>query len=441
MTTSQRSRYAIIGTGARAQMYVRALAGEHADSAEVVALADTNSTRMAVHNELLTELGAQPVPVYHADDVAAMLAKEKVDRVLVTTMDRTHDQYIVTALESGCDVLTEKPMTIDAARCRRILDAVARTGNDLTVTFNYRYNPVHEKVREVLADGAVGEISSVHFEWLLDVRHGADYFRRWHRDKANSGGLMIHKASHHFDLVNWWIQAAPQQVYAFGKLFFYGDEAGARHGNARDYERAHGAPAAADDPFALRLADNPQLRALYLDAEHEDGYHRDQNVFGPGVTIEDDMAVLVRYSTGATMSYHLTAYSPWEGYRLMVNGSKGRLELEVVENDYVSGPSAAGSSAALHGTEAAPESSSARLTVHPFWRPATEIPLPQIRGGHGGADARMTTQLFGPPTDPDPLHRSATARDGALALLTGLAANQSFVTGEPVDIADLLDLG
>ena len=124
-----------------------------------------------------------------------------------------------------------------------------------------------------------------------------------------------------------------------------------RHGYARDYARAHGARAAADDPFALHLAGNPRLAALYLDAEAEDGYHRDQNVFGPGVSIEDDMAVLVRYDTGATMTYHLTAYSPWEGYRLMVNGSTGRLELEVVESDHVS-PAGAGElkGPAVHGT-------------------------------------------------------------------------------------------
>lgn len=53
--------------------------------------------------------------------------------------------------------------------------------------------------------------------------------------------------------------------------------------------------------------DSPVLSALCLDAEAEDGYHRDQNVFGPGVTIEDDMAVLVRYVSGATLTYHLTA--------------------------------------------------------------------------------------------------------------------------------------
>ncbi|WFE65552.1 Gfo/Idh/MocA family oxidoreductase [Micromonospora sp. WMMD714] len=437
--TAHRRRHALVGTGARAEMFVRALVTEHADTAALVAFADVNQTRMDAHNRWLAELGHPAVPTYRADDFAAMLARERVDVVLVTSVDVTHDEYIVAALRAGCDVVTEKPMTVDAARCRRILDAVAETGRQVTVAFNYRYNPLHEQVRRLLADGAVGEIGSVHFEWLLDVRHGADYFRRWHRDKASSGGLMVHKASHHFDLVNWWLDATPVEVYAAGRLFFYGD-GGRRHGYARDYDRAHDSPAATDDPFALRLAEHPRLRELYLDAEAEDGYHRDQNVFAPGVTIEDDMAVLARYSTGATMTYHLTAYAPWEGYRVMVNGSRGRLELEVTESDFVS-PAAAGAlkGAALHGDEAAAENGAATLTLRPFWSPPTRIPVEgYTRQGHGGADARMTRVIFG--GEPDPLDRAATARDGALALLTGLAANRSFATGDPVRVADLLTL-
>ncbi|WFE55632.1 Gfo/Idh/MocA family oxidoreductase [Micromonospora sp. WMMD712] len=437
--TGGRTRHAVVGTGARAEMFVRALVRDHADTAELVAFADVNQARMDAHNRWLGELGHPPVPTYRADEFAAMLAKERVDTVLVTTVDATHDEYIVAALHAGCDVVSEKPMTVDAPRCRRILDAVAETGRHVTVAFNYRYNPLHEQLRRLLADGAVGEIGSVHFEWLLDVRHGADYFRRWHRDKANSGGLMVHKASHHFDLVNWWLDATPVEVYAAGRLFFYGD-AGRRHGYARDYERAHDAPAADDDPFALRMAEHPRLRELYLDAEAEDGYHRDQNVFAPGVTIEDDMAVLARYSTGATMTYHLTAYAPWEGYRVMVNGSRGRLELEVVESEFVS-PQAAGAlkGAALHGAEAAAEGGSATLTLRPYWQPPRRIEVEgYTRQGHGGADARMTRVLFGGATDP--LRRAATARDGALALLTGLAANRSFETGQAVRVADLLSL-
>lgn len=437
--TPGRQRFALVGAGARAEMFVRALVLDHPNTAELVAFADVNQARMNAHNDWLAELGFDPVSTYPAADFGEMLAKERVDVVLVTSVDRTHDEYIVAALRADCDVITEKPMTIDAPRCERILRAVAETGRKVSVAFNYRYNPLHEKVREVLAEGAVGEIGSVHFEWLLDVRHGADYFRRWHRDKANSGGLMVHKASHHFDLVNWWLDATPVEVYAAGRLFFYG-ETGRRHGYARDYDRAHNAPDAADDPFALHLAEHPRLRALYLDAEAEDGYHRDQNVFAPGVTIEDDMAVLARYSSGASMSYHLTAYAPWEGYRVMFNGSRGRLELEVVESDFVS-PQAAGElkGAALHGVQAAVEEGWAKLTVRPFWEPPREVPVSgYTRSGHGGADARMTAVLFGGHTDP--MNRAATARDGALALLTGLAANRSFETGQPVRVADLLTI-
>ncbi|MFB9235866.1 Gfo/Idh/MocA family protein [Plantactinospora siamensis] len=436
-TSATARRYAVVGTGARAEMFVRALALDHPDTAELVAFADVNQARMDAHNRWLTGLGRPAVPTYRAADFGAMLTRERVDTVLVTSVDRTHDAYIVAALRAGRDVVTEKPMTVDADRCRRILDAVAETGGRVSVAFNYRFNPLHEAVRTALAGGEIGEIGSVHFEWLLDVRHGADYFRRWHRDRANSGGLLVHKASHHFDLVNWWLDSAPVSVYAAGRLFFYGP-AGRRHGYARDYDRAHGSPAAEADPFALRLADHPRLRELYLDAEGEDGYQRDRNVFAPGVTIEDDMAVLVRYASGATMSYHLTAYAPWEGYRVMVNGSRGRLELEVVESSFVS-PAAAGAlkGAALHGAEAAAEDGWATLTVRPFWAPPRPVPTPgHTRTGHGGADTRMTRVLFG--GEPDPYRRSATARDGALALLTGLAANRSMATGQPVRVADLL---
>ena len=434
-----RRRYAVVGTGARAEMFVRAITAAHAGTAQLVALADVNQTRMDTHNRWLAAAGQHPVPTYDAGDVATMLQREQVDELVVTSVDRTHAEYIVTALEAGCDVLTEKPMTVDAAGCRRILDAVRRTGRRVSVAFNYRFNPLLEAVRTLLADGEIGEVGSVHFEWLLDVRHGADYFRRWHRDKANSGGLLVHKSGHHFDLVNWWLAAAPVQAYASGRLFFYG-EAGARHGYARDYERVHGSPAAKDDPFALRLADNQKLRELYLDAEDDDGYHRDQNVFAPGVSIEDDMAVLVRYDNGATMTYHLTAYAPWEGYRVMFNGSKGRLELDVVESDHVRLDGAGElKGEAIHGAAAAVEKGSATITVRPFWAPPRVVPVPgRSRDGHGGADARMTAVLLGGQTDP--MARSATARDGALALLTGLAANRSMASGAPVRIADLVDL-
>ncbi|MFI1097956.1 Gfo/Idh/MocA family protein [Streptomyces sp. NPDC020917] len=434
------ARAAIVGTGNRAQQFTEGLARR--EHIEVAAFCDPNRVRMAHHNRLLAAAGRPQAAVYPPDRFGEMLRAERVDTVVVTTVDALHDGYIVAALRAGCRVVTEKPMTTDAERCHRILDTVGETGGDLSVAFNYRFNPVHELVHRQLREGAVGDVVSVHFEWLLDVRHGADYFRRWHREKANSGGLMVHKAGHHFDLVNWWLGSRPQRVFGLGRLAFYGRENGERTGYRRDYERAHGSPAAADDPFALHLAENEGLRALYLDAEQEDGYHRDRNVFGDGITIEDDMAVLVRYATGATMSYHLTAYSPWEGYRVMFNGTGGRLELEVEESLWQR-PQAKVTSArgAVHGDTEMEHAGGARIRVRPLWQPPYDVEIPAFdHTGHGGGDARMLRALFDGETGPAGGAQTATAVDGALALATGLAANTAFARGQAVDIDDVVRL-
>lgn len=432
MKSSNARRYAIVGTGSRARMYTRALSTTHRDRGRLVALCDTNTTRMAVHNRIVTDAGLEPVPSYSPDDFTRMLKQERVDEVIVCTVDRTHAAYVVAALESGCDAITEKPMTADLEGLRRINRAQARTGRRVTVGFNYRYNPVHRQLRELLASGAIGEVGSVHFEWLLDLRHGADYFRRWHRDKTQSGGLLVHKASHHFDLVNWWINARPVDVFASGRLFFYGPDNGRRHGLAADYRRGHGEEAAHGDPFALHMADSAELRALYLEAEHEDGYHRDLNVFGPGITIEDDMSVLVGYDTGARLTYHLVAYAPWEGYRIAVTGSRGRLELDMTEVEYTSPHQ--DQTTPVRGMPAPKEHTTSRLWLRRHWQPPQEIPVAVGEGTHGGGDQLMLDSLFADTDDgirPD-------HSDGGNALLTGLAANASIASGAPVRVADLL---
>ncbi|GAB3466133.1 Gfo/Idh/MocA family oxidoreductase [Streptomonospora sediminis] len=432
-SSAPRRRFAIVGTGSRARMYTEALVSTHAGGAQLVALCDTNQTRLAAHNDIVQRHGHQAVPAYTAAEFGAMLHKERVQEVVVCTVDRTHADYICAALEAGADVITEKPMTADIEGCRRIAEAQRRTGGRVNVAFNYRFNPVHAKVRELLGRGAIGDIGSVHFEWLLDVRHGADYFRRWHREKENSGGLLVHKSSHHFDLVNWWIGSAPRQVFAWGDLFFYGEENGRRRGLYAGYERAHRSAAAEQDPFALHMADSETMRRLYLDAEHEDGYRRDQNVFGPGITIEDDMSVLVRYTSGAKLSYHLVAYSPWEGYRVAFTGSQGRLELDVTESPAAQPGYTA--TAPVRGMPAPKEDTTSKLMLRRHWEDPEEVPVAVGPGTHGGGDAHMLDTLFGASgVQPRPTHT-----DGTNALMCGLAANESMRTGLSVDVQALLE--
>ncbi len=426
-----RRRYAQVGTGGRATFYYEAIAGDYRETSELVAFCDMNQTRMDYANRVLQETYHQkPVPTFTPDRFDEMIRTTRPDTVVVTSIDRTHHRYIIRAMELGCDVITEKPMTVDEVKCQAIFDAIRRTGRKLRVTFNYRYAPHITKVRELLRDGIIGDIHAVHFEWVLDTVHGADYFRRWHRDKRNSGGLLVHKATHHFDLVNFWLASRPKTVFAFGDLMFYGRENAEKRGLTRFYSRVHGSPNATGDPFALDLAGNPVMKAVYLDAEKDDGYLRDQSVFGDGISIEDTMAVLVRYANGAMMSYSLVAYSPWEGFHVNLTGSKGRLEVEVIENSYVS----------LAGEKSQEGAARERhIVVRPQFAPPYEVPIDEAEGGHGGGDPVLLNDIFGTPK-PDPFNRAASHIDGAWSILTGIAANRSMRTGLPVDVDTLVKL-
>jgi len=422
-------------------MYLDAIAGAHSDVARLVAWADTNPGRIAWSAERFPALGDPHA--FELDELARVVREREVDTVIVTTPDATHADYIVTALEAGADVVVEKPLTTSADGVRRIAEAVERTGRDVTITFNYRYAPRNTALRQVIASGAIGEVTSVHFEWVLDTAHGADYFRRWHRDTANSGGLLIHKASHHFDLVNWWIADSPVRVFASGGLRFYGAENAERRGLGPRPERGT-TVSGLRDRFSLDRRRDPLFNGLYFEQEAFDGYLRDRDVFDAGITIEDNLSLVVDYAGGASMSYSLNAHSPWEGYVVSVNGTEGRAELTVVERgavmldeqgDVVVDPSARPDLVVDEGERPVSE----RLVVQRHWEPAAEAGIPHGAGGHGGGDALLLREVF-VGREVDPLGRAATWRDGVRSVVVGLAGNRSLETGQVVRIADL-DLG
>ncbi|MCE7082724.1 Gfo/Idh/MocA family protein [Streptomyces sp. ST2-7A] len=423
-------RYAFVGLGHRAQMYVDALLGDWSDTGEIVALCDTNRTRMEYYNDRIAAAGRDRVPTFGPDGFDEMI--KDADTVVVTTVDATHAHYVCAALDAGRDVVVEKPLTVDAAGCEAIAAAAERSTGRIIVTFNYRYSPRNSAVRRLIAEGRIGEVTSVHFEWVLDTIHGADYFRRWHREKDSSGGLFVHKATHHFDLVNWWLDARPELVFAQSELRFYGGENARSRGVVERPERGQGSPGLGSDPFILDISADERLKRLYLDAEHEDGYVRDRDVFADDIDIEDNMSMLVRYDNRALLTYSLNAHAPWEGYRVSFNGTAGRLELEVCERSWTPphaaiDPSAASKEHAAGAWE--------KLVLHPHWSEAGEVPIEQGAGGHGGGDRLLLDDVFRGSGE-DPLARQAGYRDGIRSVLIGAAGNVSARTGLPVVLTD-----
>lgn len=408
--------------------------------ATIVGLCDSSVVRATYHRDRLqTKFGYAAVPVYAAADFGRMLRETRPDTVVVCTVDSEHHRYIVEALQAGCDVVTEKPMTTDAAKCQQIFDAVKATGRRVRVAFNYRWNPGATKVRELLAAGTIGPIRHVTLEYLLNTSHGADYFRRWHAHKRFSGGLLVHKSTHHFDLVNWWIDAIPAEVVAHGGLMFYGRANAERRGDQalaaypRYYHQAR-----RDDPFAYNyeqsmIQDPAMEHGLYLGAaEQESGYVRDQNVFRDDIDIEDTMNVLVRYRTGALFNYSLNAYSPYEGYRVAFTGDRGRLEYREFH--------------AAHLFDGEGKSTTQRqeerheLQVFPHFKAPYHVPVPTIQGDHGGSDPLLQEQIFSAQPPADPFGRSAGHEQGAASILVGVAANTSIASGKPVALDSLVAL-
>ncbi|MFO7821889.1 MAG: Gfo/Idh/MocA family oxidoreductase [Lentisphaeria bacterium] len=424
------TRYAIVGLGGRHEMYRDAIITEFAGNSTLVALCDTNPARVELSVQRAAEKGASNLKGYAATGFDAMIAETQPDTVIVTTRDREHADYICRAMELGCDVIIEKPMTIDEVRCKRILETQARTGRTVTVTFNYRYAPPRTQVKELLMSGVIGDVLSVQFEWLLNVRHGADYFRRWHRNKENSGSLMVHKATHHFDLVNWWLSTVPETVFAMGHRHFYTPETAERYGLTNRGERCHGCPESDRCRFHLDLAANDNQRRLYLEAEGHDGYFRDRCVFSDKIDIEDNMNVIVGYQNGVKLSYSLNAFLPWEGYQVTFNGTRGRLEHKCEESVYTNADGAVPGALKKDGTW---------TRIYPHWEPAYSVDIWEAKGGHGGADPVMLKYIFDPESQPeDKYQRPADQRSGAWSILTGIAANHSMAENRPVRINELV---
>ncbi|MFA5203786.1 MAG: Gfo/Idh/MocA family oxidoreductase [Lentisphaeria bacterium] len=420
--------YVLVGLGGRSSMYQDVFLKSHREAARLLAVCDSNEGRLALAADRLKAVNPG-LGTYLPADFDAMIREHAPDTVIVCSMDSSHDAYICRALELGCDVITEKPMTTDEQKCQRILDTCRKTGRTVRVTFNYRYSPARSQIKELLSEGIVGTVLSVSFQWLLDTAHGADYYRRWHRNKANSGGLLVHKATHHFDLVNWWLGTYPERVYASGRRAFYTEAQAARYGLANHGARCLACPEAARCNFHLDLTKTGELKALYLDQEHHDGYFRDRCVFDHACSdIEDVMNVVVDYHSGAQMSYSLNAFTPFEGYRIEFNGTKGRLEHVCQESSYVNGDG---------GVQGGFLADATRTRVYPHFQPPRDIPVRTGEGGHGGGDTVMLNDIFGVPA-PDPLRRSADQIQGAYSVLVGIAANRSMASGAAVRIGDLV---
>ncbi|PTM56566.1 oxidoreductase family protein [Desmospora activa DSM 45169] len=425
-------KYAVCGVSNRAMsMFIAPMLERFGQNSAVVALLDRDPRRHEVCKHRFSQL--KEVPEFAPQEFEQMIAQTKPDVLIVTGRDDTHADYIVNGLTYDLDILTEKPMTTTAADCRRILAAEKESKGRVMVAFNYRYSPIHTKIKEMVMAGKLGRITSVDLNWYIDTYHGSSYFQRWNRMRTFSGGLSIHKSSHHFDLVHWWLDQKPVEVFAHGALHYYGPEGewNPRKAEGRvcatctdklhcAYYRRWNSRSQHTQVEDDHLSSSARVAA----AEQYSDYRPDQCMFDGEIDIEDTYTATIKYDGGALLSYSINFSLPYEGYRLAINGTKGRLETtEYHVPNRVPFPF--------------PEQT---VDYFPLFGSKEIIHVVKREGGHGGGDPVLQEDLFLGDDPARPYRILSNSEDGALAVATGEAVWRSVKEHRPVSIAELLQV-
>ena len=402
MAKRKNLRIGIVGAGNRAGGLGRNLLA--LKGVRVTALSDPDTDRL---NNLADELGVPPENRF--TDSNDLLASSCIEAVVIASPDHTHHALVLEAARRKKHVFCEKPMALELKHCVEMQKAAHRNGIMMMMGFCLRYNNLYRKAKEMIAQGMIGRL---HLAYAVDsVERGSAYFfHSWHRLKKNSGGLLLQKATHSLDILNWMTDSEPISVYALGGL----DVFGGKESNAKacgSCQRKKTCP---------EFIDAHRYHSDYLSGKAF--VIEDKCVFAQEIDVLDNEVLAIRYANGVRATFTECHFSPDYKREFAFVGDKGRLTIM----DYY-----------LHNGRTMPikhprEIVLARrhenriITVHPKMR----------KGGHGGGDPAMIEDFVAALRgERKPL---ATGLTGILSTAIAAAAERSVITGkvEPIDRAN-----
>jgi predicted dehydrogenase len=222
--------------------------------------------------------------LYTSDALAEAIINEALELVIVSSPDYTHYSHLVTILQAGANSVVEKPVVLDPIEGDKLTSLARSSGLKVQVAHNFRMLNVHIELKKLLEDNVIGKVNQIDFSSSIAARHGASYFRRWHRKLENSGGIFVTKGCHHYDLINWWLDLKPMKVFAVAALNYYS---------------------------AGRFVPGEPPTIVKADAD-----------------IKDTMSSIVCYESGVHAKYSITAFSDRTQNDIKIFGEKGVLGLK-----------------------------------------------------------------------------------------------------------------
>lgn len=238
------------------------------------------------------------------DDVPSMLAATRPDLFFVGSPNEFHLEQIEMGLRAGVRIFTEKPVVVSMAETMRMAELIAEYGADqIMVGLVLRYSQHMNDLRAAMADGALGQVTSLEANEHIAPYHGAFFMRDWRRMTGHSGGFMLEKCCHDLDLYNMITGSRPVRVASFGgRKSFLPDHAPTTNSEAEIFHVKKSVWNAVDDPFT------------------SDG------------DIIDFQTALLEYETGTSLAFHTNLNVPDEHRRFCVMGTHG-----MAEGDFVRG--------------------------------------------------------------------------------------------------------
>lgn len=247
-------------------------------------------------------------------DVDKMLAKEDYDGIIIATYCSSHCEMVEKAVRTGRHIFLEKPIAITEEQIDRVYQLLKNYNKVVVVDFPLRVAPYALAARNYVQSGEIGKIISV--QYINNVHYGDGYFRKWMRTEGKIGNLMLQKATHDFDLINYIIQDDPVSMAAFGSRMLYGGDK-------------------PDDLICRNCSEKMACTksVIWRHINLGEGMPDDRQqkcVFSREIDIDDNQAVIIRYQSGATATYGQTFNAPPEGGQRggMFVGSKGIMEIK-----------------------------------------------------------------------------------------------------------------
>ncbi len=397
----KKARVGIIGTGMRSASYLRNLPRELRPSVQVVALADPSEANRARFEGFFAEepfIGA--ARPRHYERGADLLEREELDALIIGSPNHAHTADALLALPRRIPILLEKPVAINLEECRALWRAYLEAGEPpVTVGFVLRYAPFYTRVKELIREADLGQLLSVDADESLGTGLTAFFFGDWSWRRLDhlTGGFMVEKCCHDFDILNWLAEAKAERVFSMARR---------THFTPRPPEQRH----RRFEPEAMRRA-----AIDYGDAEFRRTFRSlgDESLYESHSDVPDHQAVMIEYDNGVLSSFTACVAQPRDTRRLRVYGSNGAIEGDIGRSRIVLDKPRAGE----RGSD-----------TEEFVIAADE------GGGHHGADPVINEAFWGGVLG-GPVTIKAGIREGIEAVLVALAAEESKKSGQAVDVA------